>query len=56
MISKRKKELATIEQNFLMGISDTQQAKKLGLSKQGFYQRCWSLRKEDLLEKWEKAQ
>lgn len=49
MNKTERKELKDIELGFLAGVSDSKQAVKLGLSKQGFYQRYWSLRKRQLL-------
>lgn len=49
MTKTEQKQLKDIEFNFLSGVSDRKQAKRLGLSNQGFYQRYWSLRKKSLL-------
>lgn len=53
MTKKERDQLTAIEFNFLTGVSDNKQCKKLGLSKQGFYQRIWSLRKKQLIEEWD---
>lgn len=53
MKAKERKELANIEYNYKIGIPDTVQAKKMGLSKVGFLSRWVSLRKKELLHEYE---
>lgn len=49
MTKTEQKQLKDIEFYFRQGVSDRKQAKRLGLSQQGFYHRYWSLRKKSLL-------
>lgn len=53
MLKKDRDQLAKIKYNASIGMSDPQQAKALGLSPQGFYQRVWSLEKQFI--KWEQT-
>lgn len=50
MTKKDRDQLAKIKYNASIGMSDPQQAKALGLSLQGFFQRVWSLEKQAIRE------